>query len=131
MADRTAARRKLSGAENRKRRVGRGLPARTEAEELYDQRRNKERAAANLAWITEHKLGQGCADCGYREHSAALDLDHLPGQEKVGILSRMLWHRREVVIREIAKCEVVCANCHRIRTYNRRRARYGPERDLL
>jgi hypothetical protein len=121
MADGTARRRKSSGAQNRKRRVALGRPARTEAEELYDQRRNKDRAAATVALITEHKLAQGCVDCGYREHPAALDFDHLPGQEKVGTLSRMLWHRREVVEREIAKCEVVCANCHRIRTYNRRR----------
>jgi hypothetical protein len=49
-----------------------------------------------------------------------MDFDHVRG-EKVGILSRlsggrMAWSK---VLNEIAKCEVVCSNCHRIRTHLR------------
>lgn len=65
------------------------------------------------------KLTAGCIDCGYREHPAALDFDHV-GDDKtdhVGRLrSRASWIR---LVAEIDKCEVVCANCHRIRTINR------------
>lgn len=70
--------------------------------------------------LAEIKLAAGCADCGYRQHAAALDFDHA-GSEKVAnvsaLLRRVPW---EQVLVEVAKCEVVCANCHRIRTYNER-----------
>lgn len=63
------------------------------------------------------KLSCGCKDCGYKGHPAALDFDHVRG-EKVCDVSHCT--TREKLINEVAKCEVVCANCHRIRTYNRR-----------
>jgi hypothetical protein len=47
--------------------------------------------------------------------------DHLPGTEKaaeVSNLLRRLCKRR--VLEEIAKCELVCANCHAVRTVSRR-----------
>ena len=46
--------------------------------------------------------------------------DHLPGEEKIaslGDLSRR--HNRERVLAEIRKCELVCANCHSLRTLRR------------
>jgi hypothetical protein len=48
--------------------------------------------------------------------------DHLPGTEKhadLGWLVRTDNKRR--VLAEIAKCELVCANCHALRTFLRRR----------
>lgn len=62
----------------------------------------------------------GCVDCGYNKHPAALDFDHLHGFTKragVGTMVRRSWGD---ILEEIAKCEVVCANCHRIRTIGRR-----------
>ncbi len=77
--------------------------------------------AKKRAWLTKHKLDHGCADCGYSEHPAALDFDHLPEHEKMfgvkdGIAS-VSWERLRA---EVEKCEVVCANCHRVRTHERR-----------
>jgi hypothetical protein len=72
------------------------------------------------ARINEIKLERGCTDCGYRAHPAALDFDHLPGSEKrhpvAWLISR---NRLEDALAEIEKCEVVCANCHRVRTATR------------
>ena len=46
--------------------------------------------------------------------------DHKPGFEKVGDLSAALWGRsRDEILAEIAKCDLVCANCHAIRTFER------------
>ena len=46
--------------------------------------------------------------------------DHLPGYEKVGDISADFWDKsREEVLAEIAKCELVCTNCHIIRTFTR------------
>jgi hypothetical protein len=47
--------------------------------------------------------------------------DHLPGYEKVGDLGRLqARHSKAAVLAEIAKCELVCANCHAVRTFRRR-----------
>ncbi len=64
-----------------------------------------------------------CMDCGERHPTYVMDFDHKPGSKKIfclgaatscGILSR------KRVVDEIAKCEVVCANCHRKRTHKRK-----------
>ena len=60
-------------------------------------------------------------DCGYKEHAIALDFDHRPGTEKVHDIAYMVGSRTwTAIIEEIAKCDVVCSNCHRVRTYMRR-----------
>jgi hypothetical protein len=64
-----------------------------------------------------------CADCGRQFPHYVMDFDHRPGQNKCFNLSiaagqpRLSWERMEA---EIAKCDVVCANCHRERTHQRR-----------
>lgn len=46
--------------------------------------------------------------------------DHKPGFEKVGDISADFWGRsRAEVLAEIAKCDLVCTNCHTIRTFER------------
>ena len=108
----------MSGAQYRKWRVERGLPARTPNEKTSGQYWREKR----IKRVAEMKVAAGCTDCGYDANADALEYDHLPGFEKVAAVSTLLrggasWERVEA---EIAKCEVVCANCHRIRT----RARY-------
>lgn len=69
--------------------------------------------------LNEIKLESGCVDCGYDAHPAALDFDHLPDKEKLFGLGSALTRKLSAVLAEIDKCEVVCANCHRIRTHTR------------
>lgn len=66
-------------------------------------------------------LGGKCSDCNYAGHIAGFEFDHL-GDKKYNI-SDMLNQacRWERILEEVAKCELVCATCHRIRTYKRRR----------
>jgi hypothetical protein len=50
-----------------------------------------------------------------------LEFDHLPGAVKVSTVSAMFASAKftmDDIKAEIAKCEVVCANCHRIRTFS-------------
>ena len=68
--------------------------------------------------IAQYKLQKGCVDCSYRKHHAALEFDHVKGIKNYEIanMTRMLWID---VLDEILKCEVVCSNCHKIRTWNK------------
>lgn len=57
-----------------------------------------------------------CTDCGLRFPTVCMDFDHL--RDKKFNLQKAVRDRLslETVQREIDKCEVVCSNCHRIRT---------------
>jgi 5-methylcytosine-specific restriction endonuclease McrA len=71
----------------------------------------------NLDYITELKATTPCADCGNMFHPAAMDFDHL-GDKKFTISGADV--ALKTLMDEIAKCEIVCSNCHRIRTWLRR-----------
>jgi hypothetical protein len=84
----------------------------------------RRRQSELLAYIQAIKMARGCADCGYRDHPAALDFDHLPGSvKKMRLATAAAGATLLRIQEEIAKCDVVCANCHRIRTANRRQQR--------
>jgi hypothetical protein len=71
------------------------------------------------AWYASLKAGP-CTDCGAVLPSAAMQWDHLPGSEKVAALGELISrHNRTKVLAEIEKCELVCANCHALRTLAR------------
>ena len=61
-----------------------------------------------------------CVDCGKRYPPCVMDFDHREGEVKTGNISVLAkqwsWER---TLAEIAKCDIVCANCHRIRTAKR------------
>ena len=94
-------------------------------------------------YVDRIKLETGCVDCGVKSpHPEIYDFDHLPGAVKITPVADFLtsgtWADLDA---EIAKCEIVCANCHRIRSRTRARATVGwglinaeavePEPDLL
>lgn len=58
-----------------------------------------------------------CMDCGGHFPAICMDFDHR--SDKVLPISRMvtLCRSMDIISAEIAKCDVICANCHRIRTY--------------
>ncbi len=70
--------------------------------------------------LAEYKLAHGCAVCGYRGHPEALHFDHLDGGDKVNSVSRLSTYKWSAVLKEIEKCQVLCANCHAIATAERR-----------
>jgi hypothetical protein len=72
------------------------------------------------AWLVSLKRGRPCTDCGRVFPHQVMQWDHRPGLEKVGDVSGDFWgHSREEILAEIAKCDLVCANCHAIRTFER------------
>lgn len=74
--------------------------------------------AANRALLASLKAGP-CADCGATLRPEAMDFDHVRG-EKVANVSDLVGGARRLLLVEIAKCELVCASCHRVRTADRR-----------
>jgi len=72
-----------------------------------------------LEWVNELKANP-CMDCQGVFPPEAMDFDHVRGEKIAGITQMWSWDRKRVVA-EIAKCELVCANCHRERTVTRLR----------
>ena len=77
-----------------------------------DRRRQQRSRNEKLAAI---KSSHGCADCGFNGHPAALDFHHASGDKDFQIGGNAASHSWATVLREAAKCVVLCANCHRIR----------------
>src|SRR5437667_290923 len=73
--------------------------------------------------MVEKAKARPCADCGIQYPAWVMDFDHVSGN-KVEKLAELVRKKASVrrVEAEIAKCEVVCANCHRDRTHRRRLA---------
>lgn len=64
-----------------------------------------------------------CIDCGLSFHQACMDFDHVRG-EKLGSVSELSRRfGKEKLSKEISKCDLVCACCHRIRTHSRMKQR--------
>ncbi len=61
-----------------------------------------------------------CVDCGKKDHPFLMDFDHRLGELRlfqIGEKGPAVSLKR--LEEELAKCDVVCCRCHRIRTYNR------------
>lgn len=86
----------------------------------YQKRGNRERVlklnsdkrAERRAWFQGLKLKMECARCG-ENHPAVLDLHHRdPSEKENGVTDMMAWGKKRILA-EIAKCDVLCSNCHR------------------
>src|ERR1043165_4006429 len=60
-----------------------------------------------------------CADCGVQYPYYVMDFDHRDGEDKLFELHSVNRTTATGILREIEKCDVVCSNCHRERTYQR------------
>lgn len=92
-----------------------------------NQRKAKVRAdrKAHVDWLDSLKEGRPCADCGKLYPPYVMECDHLPGVAKELVIAdtRRSAHAKERILAEIAKCELVRANCHRERTFGGREGR--------
>lgn len=55
-----------------------------------------------------------CADCGDTFHYSQMDFDHVHGEK---VREVPLLKNKAAILKEAAKCDVVCANCHRERSH--------------
>lgn len=90
-------------------------------------------AFRELVEILHDAKAHPCTDCGRQYPIHVMQLDHIPGRGKSFNTSSVLWGKADAgrdaavaelgakaaLLREIARCEPVCANCHAERTFSR------------
>ena len=81
---------------------------------------SKHRKRKSATFLRRYKEMVGCIDCVMKYPHFVLQFDHL--RDKKMNIAKMAsgGYSMKAIKDEIRKCEVVCANCHSIRTYNRR-----------
>ena len=81
-------------------------------------KRTKQQRKKNQEFILEYLSKNYCIDCQEND-IRVLEFDHLPQFQKKENISTLVrnGYSIETIKKEISKCEVVCANCHRIRTH--------------
>lgn len=80
-------------------------------------RRNRENRYTKRTLLSEYLEGKICLDCGNSD-KRVLEFDHLR-DKKFNISESFNHHTWKKISIEISKCDIVCANCHRIRTIER------------
>lgn len=66
-----------------------------------------------------------CVDCGLSFPWYVMDFDHVRGKKFNVSRSTAQMRSIESIRKEISKCELVCSNCHRIRTFTRQQLPNG------
>jgi hypothetical protein len=82
------------------------------------RRRKQELALERMNYLLAYFEEHPCADCGETD-AVVLEFDHLR-DKRFNIGAALPYRNWKSILEEIAKCEVVCANCHRRRTARRR-----------
>jgi len=86
----------------------------------------KQRYDKHMSFIADYKIESGCEYCGFNEDHVALDMAHIDPKTKWSYGKHngtkygdrgvdAGWSLNKIKL-EIAKCKVLCANCHRIET---------------
>ena len=88
---------------------------------IEKNRHNKRRQRKRLRAILEEVKQHPCQDCGGVFHPWVMEFDHRDGSAKEAAVADLASKGCPDVrlLAEISKCDVVCANCHRMRTYRR------------
>jgi hypothetical protein len=81
----------------------------------YINTRNTDRRQRIRDFVQQQKVGLVCIQCGIAD-VRVLDFHHLDKNGKEGSIGKaaaLNWSE-DRILKEIAKCEVLCSNCHRI-----------------
>jgi hypothetical protein len=81
----------------------------------------KDRIKELSEYVQKLKENKPCADCGNIFHYCAMDFDHVYGEKFASISQLVVYgYGKDTIDKEIEKCELVCSNCHRVRTFKKR-----------
>lgn len=87
-------------------------------EYYYQKSKNTRRAYRER--ISKLKENTPCSDCGNKFPPICMDYDHIEDNKINSVAVLVTIGSWESIMKEIEKCELVCSNCHRIRTQKRR-----------
>lgn len=76
--------------------------------------KDRQHARDRQQWVNTLKAGP-CMDCQAAFPPCSMDFDHVRGVKFKGV-GRLYGYKKETILHEIAKCDLVCACCHRVRT---------------
>lgn len=85
----------------------------TPAGRAYRLRAAMTRYRKQKQWIDSYKLKKGCKECGFNKWPECLDFDHKNPKLKKFSISQNLVKSKKALLKEIKKCQILCANCHR------------------
>jgi hypothetical protein len=71
-------------------------------------------------YIQDLKSRTPCMDCKIQYPYYVMDFDHVRGRKQKNVMELIPTLSKKKIDEEIAKCEIVCSNCHRVRTHIRR-----------
>lgn len=96
------------------------------SKEWYERNKRKVLDSNNLrrrkarTWLKEYKEASPCMDCKVKYPYYVMEFDHRPGTKKIVEVSKLVNSLSFTKLQaEIAKCDLVCVNCHRERTFGR------------
>lgn len=76
--------------------------------------------AQKREWLQQYKERAGCCDCGANLPHYVLEFDHREGRTiGISIAAFSCCSGWDKLRYEVSKCDVVCANCHKIRSWTR------------
>ena len=80
--------------------------------------KNRMRRQVIRQYVNDIKASSPCKDCGVSYPYYVMDFDHIG--EKSNIVSQLVkTNNLSALKQEVEKCELVCSNCHRVRTFKR------------
>lgn len=85
----------------------------------------KKQKEALTRYLKEIKEKNPCMDCKISYPYYMMDFDHVRGKKQANVAELINTLSKKRIDAEIAKCEVVCSNCHRARTYMRKMRKAG------
>ena len=94
------------------------MPDKNQARE-WSKQGSAKRRKKYADFIKDYKLEAGCEICGYKEHACALQFDHIDPSQKLFNIARGRDYPWKIFLAEIAKCRVLCANCHAVHTHSK------------
>ena len=88
---------------------------------MKSEKSEVQRTKASLTrYIQKIKTANPCLDCKISYPYYVMDFDHVRGRKHKNVMELIPTLSKKLIDEEIAKCEIVCSNCHRARTYLRK-----------
>ena len=84
----------------------------------HEAAKRKRYAKAKRAFLDSLKANP-CRDCGIQYPPYVMDFDHVRGIKLFNIARKASGGDTQAILDEVDKCDLVCANCHRMRTHHR------------